>query len=236
MHLIKDKISTNFLCFRKIRKFQRQQQKQRKIAIIKKLLKEYEIQRKIDKIKNKTYDYKVRKKERIKSDLEIVGFGVEVPDEIPKDVVPEEEEEEIVSEEEYISDTTTMEPPQSIKPKKPKKEAKKIKVKKEKKAKKAKQKKGKGKKPKKSDEPQKFTLPQIPTVNQRYKVVPDETQKMTDLIKDFPELEKVEHEKVSYEKELTKKDRPDADEDTQTVVTPKELIFKVSLKSCLFAI
>lgn len=230
VHLIKDKITASFLCYNKIRKFQKKQRRERKIAIIRKLLKEYERQKQIDEEQNKTYDYKVKKKEKIISDMEVVGFAIPFPEE-PHEEMLEPEEEKEFSEVTTTADTsTTVDKPvkKGKKGKKEKKEPKPKKEKKEKKEKKPKEKKVKEKKPK-SEDAQKFTLPQIPQVNERNKVVPYETHKMLDLIKDLPELDKVEQEKIAYAKELRKSNMPDAEKDTLTVVTPKELVFKVRL-------
>lgn len=218
LNLIKQKINSNVLCYKKIRRYQRKQQKERKIAIIRKLLNEYARQREIDALKNKSYDYKVKRREKLIKDMEIVGVGIEFARE------PEEEQEE--EKEEVIE--VLPEPVLIIKP--TKREKKEI-TKKDKKVKTKKEKPKKAKKEKKTkkEELQKFTLPQIPIVNERYKIIPNEVQDMADLIKELPELEKLDEEKRLYEETLAKQDRPNVSEDTHTVVTPKELIFKVSI-------
>lgn len=217
MHLIKDKVSAKFLCSNKIRKFQKKQQKDRRIAIIRKLLKEYERQKEIEAVQNKRYDYKVIKKEKIIKNMEIVGVAIPFAKEPEEEIVEQEEEKEEV---EIIPEP----PPPPPKPKKVKaeKKPKKDKPKKEKKPKEKKEKKPK------TQEPQKFTLPQIPIVNERNKIISQETYKMSDLIKELPELDKLEEEKRLYQKELMKQDRPNAPEDTLTVIKPKELVFKVT--------
>lgn len=218
--LIKDQITGKFLCSNRIRKFQRKQRKQRKIAIIRKLLKEYDRQKQIDEAANKRYDYKVRKKEKVIRDMGVVGLGIPFPKESRDEIQDTEEEEE---------EETIAESPVVVKEKKGKKE-KKVK---EGKRKKAKEKKPKDKKAK-SDEAQKFKLPEIPILNERNKVIASESLKMSDLIRDLPELERIEQEKISYKKTLTKNYRPTAAEDTITIVNPKELCFKVRFTTLFY--
>lgn len=217
VHLVRDKINARFLCSNRIRRFQRLQQKQRQIAIIRKLLYEYETQRKIDMAANKKHDYKFRKREKVIPDMEIVGCGIQFPAEEPPEQNKPAEEETEVEEEETITETPVV-----VKEKKGKKE---------KKPKEAKPKKVKEKKPPKekkptADDAQKFKLPDIPNVNERNKVIPSDALKMGDLIRDLPELERIEHEQIAYKKTLTKEYRPNATQDTLTVVKPKELCFK----------
>lgn len=71
-------------------------------------------------------------------------------------------------------------------------------------------------------------MPQVPIVNEHVKLAPDEMLKLTDLVAELPELERLEHEKGLYQDALTKKDLLEAQEDTLTVTTPKQLTFKVN--------
>lgn len=218
VHLVKDKINVRFLCSNRIRRFQKLQQKQRQIAIIRKLLYEYESQRRLDKAANKKYDYRPKKREKVIPDMEVVGFSMQLPAEEPPEETKPAEEQTDLEEEETITETPAV----VIKEKKGKKE---------KKPKEAKPKKVKEKKPPKekkptTDDTQKFKLPEIPNVNERNKVIPSDALKMGDLIRDLPELERIEHEQTAYKKTLSKEYRPKATQDTLTVVKPKELCFK----------
>lgn len=217
IYLIKDKINTSFLCFNKIRKFQRRQRKERIIAIIRKLLKEYERQKQIDKAANKTCKHKVKQKKKSVSDVEIIEPAIayleEASEEIIEEEIEEQEKEKIVTEPSVIV----------VKEKKVKKEKKKAKEAKPKKIKKEKAKKEKIKL--KPDDT--FKLPQIPNLNLRNKLVSSETHKVADLIMELPLLEKIEKEKSLYQKALMREDRPEVAEDLFTVVTPKELVFQV---------
>lgn len=236
MYLIKDRIPARLLCCNKIRRFHNKLQKDRKIAIIEKLLREYERQRQINKMINKTYHYKIPPNERVVNNMEIVGFRIPFPEESQEEIIEQEDEKN--NQENIVLECIENLNKAAVKEfKKREKGAKGNKHEKtDRKTKKQKTKEPKKEKKRKSMESQKFTVPQIPKVNERNNVVPYEHHRMEDFINDLTEMDGIEQQNISYKIELIKKYRPEAPEDTLTVVTPKEIIFKVLIHLFIYLI
>nr|XP_022911282.1 uncharacterized protein LOC111422307 [Onthophagus taurus] len=218
---------------KKVRKSQLLGKQRRLDDIIRKLVREEQIRREVKALKEKTYDYKVRKKEKIIYGMAIKGARIilkERPRKIVEDVAEDVHEEELVEEDDDKKKKGKKDKKdKGKKDKKGKDKKSKDKKSKDKKSKdkKSKDKKSKDKKSKKGKKDKKeieeFVMPEIPIINEHYKirnVVPEAMLNMIAVDQDFRDtLKQIEIErKYLYEKKSY-------DVDKKIVFYPNPIVF-----------